>query len=43
MLRAIGVTYGYGTEVELASVHADCICHSPADVAAYSRGDVPGQ
>jgi phosphoglycolate phosphatase len=31
---AMGVTYGYGLAEELKKAGADCLCHSPSDVAA---------
>lgn len=33
-IRAIGVTYGYGTHKELMQAGADLICRSPADIVA---------
>ena len=34
---AAGVTYGYGSESELIEAGADCICHSPPEVADLFR------
>jgi phosphoglycolate phosphatase len=37
-LRAVGVTYGYGSREELVGSGADFICGSPAEVAALLLG-----
>jgi phosphoglycolate phosphatase len=36
---AAGVTYGYGSAQELSEAGADCLCHSPREVAALLTGD----
>ena len=37
LCSALGVTYGYGTEMELAEAGADFICQSPRHVADFLR------
>ena len=37
-LRAVGVTYGYGSEEELTAAGADFLCHSPMEVAELLSG-----